>query len=72
MGYTSKIYFYFLKEQTLYRQKFLKMPPPFPKTAPAAVRLLGSFTLTLLRKNSNTFLLLSLTFFGGKKRDLGA
>lgn len=49
------------------------MPPPFPKTAPAAVRLLGSFTLTLLRKNSNTFLLLSLTFFGGKKkRELGA
>lgn len=49
------------------------MPPPFPKTAPAAVRLLGSFTLTLLRKNSNTFLLLSLAFFGGKKKkELGA
>lgn len=47
------------------------MPPPFPKTAPAAVRLLGSFTLTLLRKNSNTFLLLSLTFFGGKKKGVG-
>lgn len=41
---------------------------PFPKTAPAAVRLLDAFTLTLLRKNSNTFLLLSLTFFGGKKK----
>lgn len=44
---------------------------PFPKTAPAAVRLLGSFTLMLLKKKFRHFSSLVSHILWRKKKGVG-